>query len=98
MHDSSTPSVSTHYTSYSFDLLIQNFASTSHVNASLSIKLDHNNYLIWSEQMENLIIAYSLEGFIDGSIVAHAQFLDLGRSILNPCFSNWNRLNSPAKS
>lgn len=56
------------------------------MNASLSIKLDHNNYLIWSEQIENLIIAYSLEGFIDGSIVAHAQFLDLGRSILNPFF------------
>lgn len=58
------------------------------INASLSIKLDHNNYSIWKEQMESLIIAFDLEGFIDGLMNAPLKFLDLGKIISNPRFTN----------
>lgn len=59
------------------------------VNVSLLIKLGNHNYLIWCGHMESLIIAYSLEGFIDGIIVEPPKFLDSNRSVINSCYSKW---------
>lgn len=103
VHDNTSPFFAMNYASSLFDLLSWWYAytwfnsSTPPVNASLSIKLDYNNYLICPEQMESLILGYGLEGFIDGSL-ATPRFLDLGRSIFNPWFTNWNRLNNVVKS
>lgn len=48
--------------------------------------------------MESLIIAYGLELFIDGSLTAPPSFLNLGKTVLNPRFTNWNRPNNLVKN
>lgn len=72
----------------SIDLLTQTFNSNPPINANLSIKLDHNNYLIWKEQIDSLINVYILEALIDGSMNASPRFLDLGNTISNLRFTN----------
>ncbi|KAL5539626.1 hypothetical protein UlMin_042312 [Ulmus minor] len=59
----------------------------------LSIKLDSNNFLLWKMQMENVIIAHGLEGFIDGTNQCPPQFLiQEGSTSLNPFYTTWQRL------
>lgn len=69
-------------------LLAQNFASFPLINASLSIRLDHNNFLIWLENMKNLIIVYGFEGFIEVTMIAQPKFLDFSCNIVNSRYTN----------
>ncbi|KAF4352657.1 hypothetical protein G4B88_012560 [Cannabis sativa] len=45
-------------------------------NQTISVKLDDTNYLVWRMQMQNIIIANGLEGYIDGTMACSAQFSD----------------------
>lgn len=68
------------------------------MNVSISIKLDHRNYPIWREQMENMINAYGLDGFIDGIMISPPLFLDFGRYVPISCFIISNRFDNTMKS
>ena len=60
------------------------FFSFSSMNQPLTIKLDNGNYLIWNNQLLNVIIANGLDDFIDGSQPCPPRFFDLQQQILNP--------------
>ena len=64
-----------------------------HLGQNLNIKLDRDNYLLWKNQLLNVIIANGLEEFIDGTSPCPSKFLDLQRQVLNPQYSYWQRLN-----
>ena len=60
-------------------------------NHSLPIKLDHTNYLLWRQQMENVIFTNAFEGYIEGTVVCRAKEVSPG--ILNSEFVQWRRLD-----
>ena len=47
------------------------------MNQSLTVKMGNGNYLIWKNQLLNVIIANGLDDFIDGSRPCHPRFLDM---------------------
>ncbi|RVW43596.1 hypothetical protein CK203_097540 [Vitis vinifera] len=47
------------------------------MNQPLTVKLDNGNYLIWKNQLLNVIIANRLDDFIDGSRPCPPRFLNL---------------------
>ncbi|KAJ9700302.1 hypothetical protein PVL29_005888 [Vitis rotundifolia] len=57
------------------------------------MKLDNGNYLIWKNQLLNVIIVNGLDDFIDGSRPCPPRFLDLQQQILNLEYSVWHRYN-----
>ena len=62
------------------------------LNHSLPVKLDPNNFLLWKMQMENVIIAHGIEGFIDRTNQCPSQFLSLEeKTTLNPLYTTWIR-------
>ena len=63
------------------------------MNQPLIVKLDNRNYLIWNNQLLNVIIANELDDFIDGSRHCPPQFLDLQQQIINPEYWVWQRYN-----
>lgn len=85
---SSLGSITTNFASQTVEFLAKSFHSNPSTNASLSIKLDQNNYLIWKEKIKILIIVYSLEGFIDGFMNAPPRFLDMGKIASNHRLTN----------
>lgn len=46
------------------------------LNQPLPVRLDKKNSLLWQNQLQNVIIANGLEGFIEGTIPCPTQFLD----------------------
>ena len=62
-------------------------------NEPLTIKLDRDNYLIWKNQLLNVVIAIGLEGFLDNTHPCPLKFLDLRQLINNPKYSLWQRYN-----
>ena len=67
--------------------------SFSSMNQPLIVKLDNGNYLIWKNQLLNVIIANGLNDFIGGSWSCPPQFLDLQQQILNLEYLVWQRYN-----
>uniref|UniRef100_A0A803NL56 Reverse transcriptase Ty1/copia-type domain-containing protein n=1 Tax=Cannabis sativa TaxID=3483 RepID=A0A803NL56_CANSA len=67
-----------------------NFSS---FNQTISVKLDDTNYLVWRMQMQNIIIANGLEGYIDGTVACSAQFPNSTSSQVDPAFTTWHRYN-----
>ena len=63
------------------------------LNQSLTMKLDEDNYLIWKNQLLNVIIANGLEDFIDGSRSCPTRFLDSQMQIVNLDFATWPCFN-----
>lgn len=63
------------------------------LNQPLTFKLDDHNYLIWKNQLPNVIIANGLEEFIDGSRICPPKFLDNQTQVVNPEYSTWQRYN-----
>ena len=57
------------------------------LNQPLSVKLDENNYLIWKNQLLNVIIANGMEDFIDRSQPSLVHFLDAQMQRVNPDFT-----------
>ncbi|RVW29351.1 hypothetical protein CK203_115376 [Vitis vinifera] len=57
------------------------------MNQPLIVKLDNRNYLIWNNQLLNVIITNELDDFIDGSRHCPPRFLDLQQQIINPEFT-----------
>lgn len=76
--------------SQSYDKITQSLSVVSPVNLVVSVKLEDDNYLIWYEKMMSYIIAYGLEGLLDGSIQKPLHFLSNGG--VNSKFVNWIRL------
>lgn len=66
--------------------------SLPNFNQPISAKLDDSNYLVWRMQMQNIIIANGLEGYIDGSSLCLSQFVGPDSSP-NPAFQAWHRCN-----
>ena len=46
------------------------------ISPSLTIKLKKCNFLIWKNQLLNMIMANGLEGYINGRTVEPLEFLD----------------------
>ena len=67
--------------------------SFSSMNQPLIVKLDNGNYLIWKNQLLNVIIANGLNDFIGGSWSCPPQFLDLQQQIINLEYLVWQRYN-----
>ncbi|GFY85402.1 hypothetical protein Acr_04g0001400 [Actinidia rufa] len=63
------------------------------INQPLAVKLDDHNYIIWKEQLLNIVIANGLEEFLDGSRVCPPRFLDPQQQQSNPEFHSWQRYN-----
>ena len=57
------------------------------------MKLDSDNYLMWKNQLLNVIITNSLEKFIDGTNPCPTHYLDHQMLIENPQFTQWQRTN-----
>ena len=51
--------------------------SFASMNQPLMVKLDSWNYLVWKNQLQNVIIANGLDNFIYGSCPCLARFLDV---------------------
>ena len=51
-------------------------SSTSSFTFTTPIKFDHSNYMIWKSQIQSLVRANDLEGFLDGTKICPSQFLD----------------------
>ena len=63
------------------------------LSQNLTIKLDQDNYLLWKNQLLNVIIANGFEEYIDGSHPCPSKFLDLQRQQINPEYTFWQRIN-----
>lgn len=63
------------------------------LSQNLTIKLDQDNYLLWKNQLLNVIIANGFEEYIDGSHPCPSKFLDLQRQQINPEYTLWQRIN-----
>lgn len=59
----------------------------------LVVKLTDNNFLLWKNQLLNVVLANGLSGFLDGSIPAPPKFLDLNNTQSNPNYLGWERYN-----
>ncbi|CAH9109446.1 unnamed protein product [Cuscuta epithymum] len=55
------------------------------------IKLTSSNYPVWKCQVHAALVGLRLEGYVDGTITAPAQFLDDEKSQINPCYTIWYR-------
>ncbi|XP_062076348.1 uncharacterized protein LOC133781392 [Humulus lupulus] len=64
------------------------------LNPSFTVKLDSENYMIWKNQILNVVMAQGLEDYLDGSISEPVRFLDppLNTSP-NPLYNTWQRCN-----
>ena len=60
------------------------------LNPTFSIKLDRDNYLLWKLQLENVIIANELKGFINGTCPSPPKLMN---NTLNPKYTQWECLN-----
>ena len=69
------------------------FFSFPSMNQPLTMKLDNGNYLIWKNQLLNVIIANKLDDFIDESRPCPPRFLNLQQQILNLEYLVWQRYN-----
>ena len=63
------------------------------LNQPLAVKQDSDNYLMWKNQLLNVIIANGLENFIDGTNPCPARYLDHQMLVENPQFTQWQRTN-----
>lgn len=69
------------------------------VNLSFSLKLYSRNYLMWNEQMRNVVFAYGLEEYLFGTTPILTKYLIVsGAQSVNPEFSGWNRYNNLLKN
>lgn len=51
----------------------------NHVNVSnfVNIVLDYNNYLLWEDQVPNLIDSHNFRSFINDKIVVHVKIVNV---------------------
>lgn len=59
------------------------------MNQPLIVKLDSENYLIWKNQLLNVIVTNELNDFIDESQPYPTRFLNLQQQIINPKYLIW---------
>ena len=58
----------------------------------VSIKLDETNYIAWTAQFKPILKSQNLLGFIDGSNLCPAMFVDdnaVKNKSLNPAHTSW---------
>ncbi|TXG69550.1 hypothetical protein EZV62_004485 [Acer yangbiense] len=67
--------------------------SVPSITHSLPIKLDDGNYMLWKNQLLNIIIANGLEDFIEGTCPCPPKLLELTQQTLNPLYQQWQCLN-----
>ena len=63
------------------------------MNQPLIVKLDSENYLIWKNQLLNVIVINELDDFIDKSQPYPTRFLNLQQQIIYPEYLIWQRYN-----
>lgn len=71
-------------------LLISNLASL------ITVKLDPSNYIVWKKQVQNILQATYLFGYLDGSIECPAPIIKYatGKDIANSKFLKWKIIDS----
>ncbi|KAL5727460.1 hypothetical protein ACHQM5_000655 [Ranunculus cassubicifolius] len=57
----------------------------------ISVKLDHQNYLLWLTQFKPLLKGYGLEGYVDGSNACPPRILNPTDTDINPAYTNWQQ-------
>jgi len=73
------------------------FSSSSHFafpnpTQLVSIKLDETNYFSWTAQFKPILKSHNLLGFIDGSNLCPAMFVDdnaAKNEFINPAYTSW---------
>ena len=72
------------------------FHLLSHLNSLVTVKLDASNYIIWKSQIQNLIRATGLSGFLTGSTeVPPREVLDdENKKVPNHIFLKWELIDA----
>ena len=60
---------------------------------SLTVKLEEGNYILWKNQLLNILIANGLDGYIIGQAVQPSEFLDKSQYVENLEYVIWVRIN-----
>nr|VVV77252.1 unnamed protein product [Nymphaea colorata] len=69
------------------------------IAALVSVKLNRDNYLLWSSQLESVMESQELIQFIDGTFPAPSEtIVKDGKSEVNPEFTVWKRSDRLALS
>lgn len=68
----------------------------SNFHSFVNIKLDASNYLLWRVQVENVMVANGLYGYLNGSVrIPPAQVQDAsGNTVTNPDFLLWTLVDT----
>lgn len=69
------------------------FPTLASLNQPITVKLDQNNFVLWKNQLLNIIIGNGLEEYIDGSYPCPPKFIDPQNRVQNPEFTTWRRFN-----
>lgn len=90
MANSSSSNSSSSLIPPNLSLLLSNF------NSLITVKLDSNNFLIWKNQIQNVLRATELLEFVTGSRSSpQPEIIDSsGKSIANPEFAKWKTIDA----
>lgn len=88
--DSSSSSTSPILIPESLKLLISNLSSL------ITVKLDSTNYMIWKKQVQNILQATYLFGYLDGSTKCPSPIIKdaNGKDVANVEFMKWKVIDS----
>ncbi|KAE9444755.1 hypothetical protein C3L33_23347, partial [Rhododendron williamsianum] len=68
----------------------------SNLSSLITVKLDHTNYIIWKKQVQNILQATYLFGYLDGSIACPSPIVkdSTGKDVANTEFMKWKVIDS----
>lgn len=82
----------TYSSSSSISSSLVTFSAT---NPTISIKLDHSNYLLWRSRFLPFLKGHQLIGYVDGTLPCPSQFLldnnQKPTTTINPGYLHWQR-------
>ncbi|GMP97522.1 hypothetical protein CsSME_00045744 [Camellia sinensis var. sinensis] len=68
----------------------------SNLSFFVTVKLDSSNFIIWKNQLSNILRATSLLYFVDGSSICPPKLMhdSNNKEVPNPCYASWILVNS----
>mgnify|MGYP003702381055 CR=1 FL=1 len=68
----------------------------SNLNSFVNVKLDSTNFIIWKNQVQNILKATQLLSFVNGTQVCPSSTIinEHNHEILNPAYTNWMLIDS----
>ncbi|CAL5402425.1 unnamed protein product [Camellia sinensis] len=68
----------------------------SNLSAFVTVKLDVSNFIVWKNQLFNILRATGLLGYVNGSLVPPSEMITdkEGVSVLNPEFAHWHTVDA----